>query len=83
MSFFNQYSAVITILVVGLIPIGLLVWRAPADRRLVAFIGGLVLLVGTMFLLLRPDPNGVNAAEVQQVLAGNGRPALLELYSDY
>ena len=57
--------------------------RAPAERRLTAFLGGLVLLVVTMFLFLRPDPNGVNVAEVQQVLAGNGRPALLELYSDY
>ena len=83
MSFFNQYSAVFTIFIIGLIPIGLLVYRAPVKRRFAALIGGVALLVTVMVLFLRPDSRAVNAAEVEQVLAGNGRLALIELYSDY
>ena len=83
MSLFNQYSAVLVIVFVGLVPIGLLVRRAAPERRLAALVGGVVLLIGAIFILLRPQPNSASAAEVQQLLAGNGRPALVELYSDY
>ncbi|VAW36637.1 hypothetical protein MNBD_CHLOROFLEXI01-5057 [hydrothermal vent metagenome] len=83
MTILNQYSAVFILLIIGLLPIGLLLRRTPPERRLLAFVGGLTLLVGIMFLFLRPDTNGVKASEVEKVLAGNGRFALLELYSDY
>jgi drug/metabolite transporter (DMT)-like permease len=83
MSIFNQYSAVFIVLIIGLLPIGLLLRRTLPQRRPFALFGGLVLLGGIMFLFLRPDTNGVKASEVEVVLAGNGRLALLELYSDY
>lgn len=83
MTLFNQYSAVLTIVFVGLIPIGLFVRRAAPKRRLSALIGGVALLVGAIFILLRPQPNSASAADVAQLLAGNGRPVLIQLYSDY
>ncbi len=83
MTIFNQYSAVFILLIIGLLPIGLLLRRTPPQRRPAAFFGGLVLLAAIMFLFLRSDTNGVQASEIEVVLAGNGRLALLELYSDY
>ncbi|MBX3055964.1 MAG: hypothetical protein KF770_05770 [Anaerolineae bacterium] len=84
MMLFNQFSGVLVYLVVG---IGLLVVVlsriAPEKRRVGLLVGAAVLLFGGL-IVFRPEQRGVTAVTVQQtVAAANGRPVLLELYSDY
>lgn len=84
MMLFNQFSGVLAYLGVG---IGLLVVIlsriAPERRRVGLLVGTAVLLFGGL-IIFRPETGGVTAVTVQQTLAAsNGRPVLLELYSDY
>ncbi len=83
-SILNQYSGVILLLVIVTAVTAFILSRAPKKRRpfvlFVAFAS--LLLFG--FLFFQPERDNVSSSEVQTLLAqGNGRPVLLELYSDY
>lgn len=85
MSFFNQFSF---LLMAGglLVLAGLWLWRVrslPLFTRLGGWLVLLVVIVG-VWLLLRPTatPEVDGLADVEARL-GNGRPVVLELYSEY
>jgi hypothetical protein len=85
MTIFNQFSGVLIYLVVGIGLLAVVLSRlAPEKRRVGVLVGLAVLLFGGL-LIFRPETGGVTAVTVQQTLAdqANGRPVLLELYSDY
>jgi hypothetical protein len=81
---FNQFSGVLAYLGLGITLLVVILWRVPAERRRVGVLVGLaVLLFGGLFIF-RPMPAGETAVTLQQTLAtANGRPVLLELYSNY
>lgn len=84
MMLFNQFSGVLAYLVVGIGLLAVVLSRiAPKKRRVGLLVGAAVLLFGGL-IIFRPETGGVTAVTVQQTLAAsNGRPVLLELYSDY
>jgi uncharacterized membrane protein YqjE len=84
MIFINQFSGVLAYLAVGMGLLAVILWRVvPEKRRVGLLIGTAVLLYGGL-LIFRPETGGASAVTVQQTLAAsNGRPVLLELYSDY
>ncbi|HID51479.1 MAG TPA: hypothetical protein EYP41_05520 [Anaerolineae bacterium] len=83
-SIINQYSGVILLLVIVTAVTAFILSRVPKKRRpFVLFVAFAVLLVAG-FLFFQPETDNVSSSEVQILLAqGNGRPVLLELYSDY
>ncbi len=83
-SILNQYSGVILLLILVTAVTAFILSRAPKKRRpFILFIAFAVLLV-VGFLFFQPETDNVSSSEVQILLAqGNGRPVLLELYSDY
>lgn len=84
MMLFNQFSGVMAYLGVGIGLLAVILSRiAPERRRVGLLVGTAVLLFGGL-IIFRPETGGVTAVTVQQtVAAANGRPVLLELYSDY
>ena len=84
MSFLNQYSGVILLVVLVTAVTTFILSRAPKKRRpFILFIAAAALLLFG-FLFFQPETDNVSSGEVQILLAqGNGRPVLLELYSDY
>lgn len=71
-------------IILALLILSLLLWRVPmAKRRLVLIMGLAAVLLGGFFLF-QPVHDGVTAVTVSNLLAeGNGRPILVEFYSDY
>lgn len=84
MMLFNQFSGVMAYLGVGIGLLAVILSRiAPEKRRVGLLVGAAVLLFGGLFIF-QPEQSGVTAVTVQQTLAAaDGRPVLLELYSDY
>jgi len=83
-SFINQYSAILTYIILGLGILALALWRIPVKARRIGLLVGLGILLFGGLLIFRPVHEGVTAVTVKQTLAvGNGRPVLLEFYSDY
>jgi hypothetical protein len=84
MMIFNQFSGVLVYLGLGIALLVVIIWRIPAKRRRVGGLVGLAVLLFGGLLIFRPIPAGDTAVTIQQTLAqSNGRPVLLELYSDY
>lgn len=84
MVLFNQFSGILVYLVVGIGLLAVVLSRiAPEKRRVGLLVGTAVLLFGGLFIF-QSEQSGVMAVTVQQTLAAtDGRPVLLELYSDY
>ena len=83
-SFFNQYSAIITFIIVVIILFSVILYFTPRKWRGVVIFAGLGIMVLGWFIGFQPEQNDVSPSDVEMVLAeGNGRPAFLELYSDY
>lgn len=82
--FFNQFSGVFIYLLLGSGLLAVVLWRIhPEKRRVGLLVGTAVLLFGGL-IIFRPETGGVTAVTAQQsVAAADGRPVLLELYSDY
>ena len=83
-SFFNQYSAVVTFIIVAIILFGVILYFTPRKWRGIVIVVGLGIMVLGWFIGFQPEQNAVTQDDVEMVLAtGNGRPVFLELYSDY
>lgn len=83
MSFLNQFSYVIISLVVIAASLVLL-RRYRASRRLMAAVA-VVLVAFSMggFFLLRPGPSDVDSTSAAQATIQNGKPTLIEFFSNY
>jgi len=70
---------------VGSAALAVVMRRLTSDKRRVGLLVGLAILLFGGLLIFQPETSGVTAVTVQQTLAdeANGRPVLLELYSDY
>lgn len=83
MTLFNQFSGVLFYLAVGMSLLAVILWRLPAAKRRVGTLIGIGVLLFGGLLIFQPASEGVTAVTVQQTIAANGKPVLLELYSDY
>ncbi len=84
MMLFNQFSGVLAYLTVGIGLLAVVLWRISPDRRRVGLLVGTAVLLFGGLIIFRPETGGVTAVTAQQTLAAaDGRPILLELYSDY
>ncbi len=82
--FFNQFSGVFIYLLLGSGLLAVVLWWLSPDRRRVGLLVGTAVLLFGGLLIFRPETGGVTAVTAQQTLAAaDGRPVLLELYSDY
>ena len=83
MNIFNQFSYAIISLIV--IVASLLILRqARASRQLMALVAGaLVTFSLAGFLLLRPGISDVDSASSAQSMIQNGKPTMLEFFSNY
>lgn len=84
MSLANQYSYVLISLagILGLLVLFRVLFRA----RPVALIGAGVMLAAIalgLFVLLRPRTSDVDSAEAAERILANGRPTLVEFFSNY
>jgi hypothetical protein len=81
-SFFNQYSLLILVVLMALLGLAWLL-RGPGSRpRQIAAIALLGLLTIAVFLL-RPGGDERSAQAAEALLSAGDRPVLLEFYSDY
>ena len=84
MSILNQYSGVILLVVLVTAVTAFILFRTPKKRRPFILLGSIIILILLGFLFFQPETNSVSSSEIDVLLAqGNGRPVLLELYSDY
>lgn len=84
MSILNQYSGVILLVVLVTAVTAFILSRTPKKRRPFILLGSIIILILLGFLFFQPETNSVSSSEIDVLLAqGNGRPVLLELYSDY
>lgn len=83
MSLFNQFSALPAFLLpLGILIVSLRLTQYPTIRRYGIMVGVLGTAVLALFIF-GSRVEGDSAAEVESVLDGNGRPVLVELYSNY
>jgi hypothetical protein len=85
MSFFNQFSFIVTSATV-LIVAGALLWSArkiPAALRIGGWVVLLIALVAFWFAARPTDTPAINALADVEARIGNGTPVVLELYSEY
>lgn len=83
MNILNQFSYIIISAIVMVASIVLL-RRYAVDRRLMsAVVVALVILSLSGFLLLRPGASDVDSASATRAMIDNGRPTLLEFFSNY
>ena len=83
MNILNQFSYVIISMVVIVASL-LLLRRAKASQQLMAMVAVVLVtfsLVG--FLLLRPGSSDVDSAAAAQAIIQNGKPTMLEFFSNY
>lgn len=80
---FNQYSYILISLAV-LVASAVLLWRYTADKRIIAgMMIVLVLLSITGLLLLRPGSSDINSVSAAQAALRNGKPTFMEFFSNY
>ena len=80
--FFNQYSFVISAVVLLAVLGGILLRSAQRKRAGLVFLAALVGL-GLSWLALRPSASPAGSAGEVKTLLGAGKPVLLELQSPY
>lgn len=83
-SFFNQFSFLITVLVLGVgLAFGLWRWRKPPRWLKLLLVAGYVLLAGAIHLSVHYTPASIDTVEGVEATLVNGHSTFVMLYSDY